>query len=151
MTSDRTTSEVEPQGTSRRDVARHLLHPEQFRDSIALSRQPSIRNATLAGVQAGITAAIALPLFLLSPWSHLIGFASLGALVALFGRFAPARSRNRSSFSVASGRWRRSSPCPERSGWVRPSWPGSLSQSGKDLRKCNDQVRQPPNSQAFAS
>lgn len=77
----------------RRDAARHLLHPRQLRDSLTLARQPSLRNATLAGLQAGTTAGIALPLFYLSPWPHLIGFAALGALVALFGRFAPSRSR----------------------------------------------------------
>lgn len=77
------------------DAARHLLHPHQIRDSMALSTQPSLRNATLAGLQAAVTAAIALPLVHLSPWPHLIGFASLGALVALFGRFAPSRRRLR--------------------------------------------------------
>jgi len=46
-------------------------------------------------VQAGFAAAIALPPFWLSPWPHLIGFPSLGTLVALFGRFAPAQSRKR--------------------------------------------------------
>lgn len=59
-----------------------------------MSKQLSLRNAALAGLQAAIAAAIALPLVYLSPWSGLIGFAALGALVALFGRFAPARSRN---------------------------------------------------------
>jgi len=79
----------------RRDAARHLLHPRQWSDSMLLSLQPSLRNATLAGLQAAITAALALPMVHLSPWSHLIGFASLGALVALFGRFAPSRKRIR--------------------------------------------------------
>src|SRR5690606_14126403 len=82
----------------RRDAARHLLHPDQFRDSVALARQPSLRNAALAGVQAAVTAAIALPLFYFSPWPHLIGFAALGTLVALFGRFAPVHTRNRIVF-----------------------------------------------------
>lgn len=50
--------------------------------------RPARGNAPLA-------AAIALPLIWLSPWSHLIGFAALGALVALFGRFAPSESRSR--------------------------------------------------------
>ena len=83
---------------SRRDAMHHLLHPDQVRDSATVARQPSLRNATLAGLQAAITAAVALPLFYLSPWYDLIGFASLGALVALFGRFAPARGRNRVVF-----------------------------------------------------
>lgn len=88
--------ESETEISARRlDAARHLLHPRQLKDSMALSAQPSLHNATLAGLQAAVTAAIALPLFYLSPWSHLIGFASLGALVALFGRFAPSRRRIR--------------------------------------------------------
>lgn len=66
-----------------------------MRESLALARQPSLRNSALAGLQAALAVAIALPLFELSPWSHLIGFAALGALVALFGRFAPQRSRKR--------------------------------------------------------
>ena len=40
----------------RRDAARHLLHPRQLRDSLTLARQPSLRNATLAGLQAGLSA-----------------------------------------------------------------------------------------------
>lgn len=82
-------------GVGRADVARRLLQPHRLRSSIALSRQPSLRNAALAGLQAAVTMAIALPLVQLSPWPHLIGFAALGALVALFGRFAPRRRRNR--------------------------------------------------------
>lgn len=82
-------------GARRRDAARHLLHPGQLKDSLTLARQVSLRNATLAGLQAAVVAAIALPLVHLSPWPHLIGFASLGALVALFGRFAPAGRRGR--------------------------------------------------------
>lgn len=77
----------------RRDVVRRMLHPRQLKNSMALSRQPALHNSALAGLQAAITAAIALPIVYLSPWSHLIGFAALGALVALFGRFAPSRSR----------------------------------------------------------
>ncbi|MDI7864905.1 FUSC family protein [Rhizobiaceae bacterium n13] len=80
------------------EAARHLLQSRQVRDSLALTRQPSLRNSTLAGLQAAIAVAVALPLFHLSPWPHLIGFASLGALVALFGRFAPERSRSRIVF-----------------------------------------------------
>jgi len=77
------------------DSARHVLHPHQVRESMMLAQQPSLRNAALAGFQAAATAAVALPIVILSPWPHLIGFASLGALVALFGRFAPRASRGR--------------------------------------------------------
>ena len=68
---------------------------------MTLAHQPGLRNSVLAGVQAGVATAIALPLVLLSPWSHLVGFASLGALVALFGRFAPQLDRNRVLFLCA--------------------------------------------------
>ena len=98
MTDTRKPGKPEPGEPGRREAARHLLHRDQFRDSLALASQPSLRNSALAGVQAGLTAAIALPLFLLSPWAHLVGFASPGALVALFGRFAPAESRKRIVF-----------------------------------------------------
>src|SRR5699024_254112 len=86
---------AQKQSTRRLDAARHLIQPHHVRDSLALTRQPSVRNAALAGLQAALTIAIALPLIYLTPWSHLIGFAALGALVALFGRFAPQRKRNR--------------------------------------------------------
>lgn len=79
----------------RLDAVRHLLKPHQFRESLTLASQPSLRNAALAGLQSALTAAIALPLVYLSPWPHLVGFAALGALVALFGRFAPQAGRSR--------------------------------------------------------
>ncbi|EXL01975.1 FUSC family protein [Brucella anthropi] len=79
--------------SGRRHAAYNLLKPQQFRESIALAGQPSLRNSSLAGLQAAATVAIALPLVSLSSWSHLIGFASLGSLVALFGRFAPEAKR----------------------------------------------------------
>lgn len=81
--------------TRRIDAARHLLKSHQVRESLAVAAQPSLRNATLAGLQAALTAAIALPITYLSPWPHLVGFASLGTLVALFGRFAPQAGRRR--------------------------------------------------------
>lgn len=77
------------------DAVRHLLKPHQIRESLALSPQPWHRNGALAGLQAALAAGIALPLTLLSPWPHLVGFASLGTLAALFGRFAPPSGRGR--------------------------------------------------------
>ncbi|GAA0774903.1 FUSC family protein [Castellaniella ginsengisoli] len=77
----------------RRDAVRHLLHTHRFAESVRLGTPPSMRNSVLAGLQAALATALCVPLFLLSPWAHLVGFASLGALVALFGRFAPRRSR----------------------------------------------------------
>lgn len=69
----------------------------------SLSLQPhlSVRNALLAGVQAALTALIVLPLIQLSPYAGLIGFAALGALVALFGRFAPRAERGRILLAAA--------------------------------------------------
>ncbi|MBY6002572.1 FUSC family protein [Salipiger bermudensis] len=79
----------------RSEVARHVLRADALRGSLAFAPQPSLRNSCLAGFQAALTVAIALPLFHLSPFAHLIGFAALGALVALFGRFEPRRGRSR--------------------------------------------------------
>lgn len=87
--------------TRRIDAARHLLKPHQIRESLTLAAQPSLRNSTVAGLQSALTAAIALPTVYLSPWPHLIGFASLGALVALFGRFAAPTARGRILFLCA--------------------------------------------------
>lgn len=80
---------------SRGSIWRYLFRPQHFRDSLMLAKQPSVRNSSLAGLQAAMAVAIALPLIYLSPWAHQIGFAALGALVALFGRFAPTGRRNR--------------------------------------------------------
>lgn len=83
----------EPRKPSRLNATRQLLHREQLQESVRLNRQPGFRNSALAGLQVAITALIALPLVQLSPFSHLIGYASLGTLVALFGRFAPSAHR----------------------------------------------------------
>ncbi|MDK3018019.1 FUSC family protein [Pseudodonghicola flavimaris] len=84
------------EGSPRRaDSLRQLLHRRQLLDAVTLARQPSLRNAALAGLQAALAMVIALPLFHFSPWPQLTGFASLGAMVALFGRFAPERGRSR--------------------------------------------------------
>jgi hypothetical protein len=78
----------------RRDAARHLLHPHQFKDSVALNPKGWMWNSALSGGQAALTVLIALPLiYYVSPWPHLVGFASLGALVALFGRFEAKAQR----------------------------------------------------------
>ncbi|WP_421989754.1 FUSC family protein [Roseococcus sp.] len=77
------------------DAVRHLLKPHQVREGMALATQPFLHNSSLVGLQSALTTAIALPLAYLSPWPHLVGFAALGALVALFGRLAPTASRNR--------------------------------------------------------
>ena len=83
-----------PQPLRRRDAVGHLLHPRQFLDSLVVGPQASVRNSTLAGAQAALTILIALSwVYYVSPWPHLIGFASLGALAALIGRFDGAARR----------------------------------------------------------
>lgn len=78
----------------RREAARLLLSRRQFAESAMVVRPQGLRNSILVGFQAALTVAIALPLVQLSPWSGYLGFASLGALVALFGRYAPKARRN---------------------------------------------------------
>lgn len=75
-------------------AARHLLHPHRFQESFRAAPPPALRHSVIVGVQAAITVLIALPLFYVSPWADYIGFAALGSLVALFGRFAPRKSRS---------------------------------------------------------
>lgn len=95
MSDSPTTTDQAPMALQarRRDALRQILHARRFEESLKLGTSPSVRNSALAGLQAALATAICVPLFLLSPWAHLVGFASLGALVALFGRFAPRRSR----------------------------------------------------------
>ncbi|RPD83654.1 FUSC family protein [Luteimonas sp. 100069] len=85
----------------RRDAMRQLLQGYHLRDSVSLAPRAPIGDALAAGTQAAVAALIVLPLALLSPWPHLIGFASLGALVALFARFAPAAQRRAQMLRVA--------------------------------------------------
>ena len=89
------------EATGRLDALRHLTHADQLRASLRLARQPRLRPSALAGLQAALAMAIALPLFHLSPWSHLTGYAALGALAALFGRFAAPQRRNLIVFLAA--------------------------------------------------
>ncbi|MDQ2066458.1 FUSC family protein [Xinfangfangia sp. CPCC 101601] len=72
----------------RRDAMRFLAHPRRLRGSLRLSPQPWLRNSALVALQMAFIVAIALPLVLISPWPGMVGYASLGALVGLFGRFA---------------------------------------------------------------
>ncbi len=83
------------QAASMARTAFHLLHPQQLHDSLALAPQLSLRIALIAGLQASLAVLAALVLTLLSPWPELVGFPALGALAALFGRFAPLQRRRR--------------------------------------------------------
>ena len=71
------------------------LAPARLRESLSLNRPPSIRNATIAGMQATIAVVVSAIALHYSPWSHMAGFAALGGMAALFGRFAsPAKRRS---------------------------------------------------------
>lgn len=77
----------------RRHIMPMVLHHRHLRDSLAVTRPAVLRNSALAGLQVALTVALVLPLVHLSPWSGLIGYAGLGALSALFGRFAETGKR----------------------------------------------------------
>jgi hypothetical protein len=74
-------------------AVRYLIKPQRLRESVTIARQPSTKNSALAGLQACAAAAITLPAVYSSSWKGLIGYASLGTLAALFGRFAPLSKR----------------------------------------------------------
>jgi len=73
----------------------HLLAPARVRESLAVAPSPPLRNAAVAGLQVSAAALIAVGLTHVSPWAHMEGYPALGALAALFGRFAPAGGRMR--------------------------------------------------------
>lgn len=89
-----------PSRLRRRDAALSLMRPEALGESLAVARPPVIKPSVLAGIQTALVAAIALPAVQVSPWPDLIGYAALGALAALFGRFAPPGRRNRVVFAA---------------------------------------------------
>lgn len=79
---------------ARRITAARLLAPAHIRASLRLNRQLSLRMSTIAGLQAGLAVLVAIIALRHSLWPHLVGFAALGALAALFGRFAPLLKRH---------------------------------------------------------
>ena len=74
---------------------RHLLALARLRESLAVARPPSVRNAGVAGAQAALGVAVVAALAWASPWTEYAGYATLGALAALFGRFATPSDRGR--------------------------------------------------------
>lgn len=74
---------------TRQHAARHLLSPAQWQESIAIAPLVSLRIASVAGLQSALAVLIAIVAVYFSPWPQLVGFPALGALAALFGRFAP--------------------------------------------------------------
>ena len=79
---------------ARRVTARRLLAPAHFQASLRLNRQLSPWMGCIAGLQAALAVLAAIVLLRHSLWPHLVGFAALGALAALFGRFAPLLKRH---------------------------------------------------------
>lgn len=84
-----------PPHVGRGESIRHLVAPARVRESLAIVPSPPLRNAAVAGMQVSVAVLIAVALAHLSPWANLEGFPALGALAALFGRFAPAVRRMR--------------------------------------------------------
>ncbi|TGD71530.1 FUSC family protein [Mangrovimicrobium sediminis] len=80
----------------------HLLHRQQLKSSLQLQQLPFFRNELLAGVQTGLTVLFALVAVQLSPWPQMVGFAGLGSLIALFGRFESRSGRNRMLLQAAA-------------------------------------------------
>ena len=74
---------------------RLLLAPARLRESLHTDQPASQRNSLVAGVQVAISAFAVAALLHFSPWEHVLGFASLGALAALFGRSVTLRQRRR--------------------------------------------------------
>lgn len=78
---------------SRMDTLRHLFNGHQVKEFWALSSLATHKVGVLVGVQSALAMLITLPAVYYSEWSHLVGFASLGTLAGIFGRFAPAGQR----------------------------------------------------------
>lgn len=80
---------------SRGHALRQLLAPARLRESLAINHPPSVRNAAIAGAQVALAVVLVAAALHYSPWSHVAGFGALGAMAALFGRFAPIARRRR--------------------------------------------------------
>lgn len=75
-------------------AARRLLAREQLHESLSLNQNVSLYMGGIAGLQAALAVLAAIVLLRHSQWPHLVGFSALGALAALFGRFAPMLKRH---------------------------------------------------------
>jgi len=74
---------------TRKHAARHLLSPAQWQESLAIAPLVSLRIACVAGLQSALAVLVAIVVAHVSSWPQWVGFPALGALAALFGRFAP--------------------------------------------------------------
>jgi uncharacterized membrane protein YccC len=79
----------------RHHALRQIAAPARLRESLALSRPLSVRNATIAGAQVALAVMLVAATLHASPWNHMASYGGLGALAALFGRFAPLGQRRR--------------------------------------------------------
>jgi len=79
---------------ARHAAARRLLAPTQFLESVGLNRNVSPYMGGIAGLQAALALLAAIVMVRHSVWPQLVGFAALGALAALFGRFSPLARRH---------------------------------------------------------
>ena len=74
---------------------RQIAAPARLRESLALNRPLSVRNACIAGLQVALAVVLVSIALHYSPWSDMASYGGLGALAALFGRFAPLAQRRR--------------------------------------------------------
>src|SRR5690606_25614957 len=91
--SRRPPARVAPGRARRRLALTHLLAPARLAESLRLNAQPPWRNGLMVGAQVALATALAFGLGKASAWPDLAGFACLGALAALFGRFEPRGQR----------------------------------------------------------
>ena len=73
----------------------HLVAPARVRESLALAPSPAWRSGLLAGAQVAVATLLAFAFTHATPWADAAGFACLGALAALFGRFDAPGQRPR--------------------------------------------------------
>lgn len=74
-------------------AARRMLSVHHIPDSLRISVNAFPWLGLVVGLQAAVTAVIAIIVTRLSPWPELAGFTVLGTMIALFGRFSVGVAR----------------------------------------------------------
>ncbi len=90
-----------PAEVSRGMTTRRLLTARQLQESLVVAPPPSPRIACIAGLQSALAVLVAVSLIHFSPWPHLVGYPALGALAALYGRYA-SLSRRKSIVGISA-------------------------------------------------
>lgn len=90
------------QHASHGQMLRHTIAPARLRESLSITRPPSVRNGAVAGAQATLSVVIAAITLHLSAWPEMAGFAALGGMAALFGRFASPGKRRQIVFTAGA-------------------------------------------------